>query len=187
MPPKVKITREEIIKTALELVKIGGEESINARAVAGALNRSTQPIFSNFASMNELRDVVIAEAYNLYLTFTQSEIASGKYPEYKASGIAYIRFAMEEKELFKLLFMRDRTGEDLSPTSDFEKSAQIISKASGVSIEIARLIHLETWSCVHGIATMIVTGFLPLELDLISNMLSDVYLGVRSRYSTEVI
>jgi len=102
MPPKVKITREEIIKTALELVKIGGEESINARAVAGALNRSTQPIFSNFASMNELRDVVIAEAYNLYLTFTQSEIASGKYPEYKASGIAYIRFAMEEKELFKL-------------------------------------------------------------------------------------
>ena len=36
-------------------------------------------------------------------------MAEGKYPPYKASGMAYIRFAKEEKELFKLLFMRDRS------------------------------------------------------------------------------
>ena len=51
MPPKIKITKEEIIKTALELVRTSGEQSINARTVAGALNCSTQPIFSNFSSM----------------------------------------------------------------------------------------------------------------------------------------
>ena len=185
MPPKIKITKEEIIKTTVALVRISGEGSINARAVANALNCSTQPIFSNFASMDDLRTAVIIDAYNLYLSFIEHEVNSGKYPEYKAFGMAYIRFAMEEKQLFKLLFMRDRTGEDLTPTKDFEQSAEIISKANGVSIEIARLIHLETWACVHGIATMIVTSFLPLELDLISNMISDVYLGVRTRYTTE--
>lgn len=185
MPPKVKITKEDIIKTTLELVRRSGESSINARAVAGALNCSTQPIFSNFASMEELRGVIIAEAYDLYLRFVQNEVDSGKYPEYKSFGMAYIRFAMDEKELFKLLFMRDRTGEDLSPSTDFEKSAEIISKASGVSIETARLMHLEIWACVHGIATMIVTSFLPLELDLISTMMTDVYQGIRTRYTTE--
>ena len=40
-------------------------------------------------------------------------MTDGKYPPYKASGIAYIQFAKEEKELFKLLFMRDRTGEKI--------------------------------------------------------------------------
>ena len=38
MPPKVKITREDIIKTAIELVRANGEEAINARAIAAALN-----------------------------------------------------------------------------------------------------------------------------------------------------
>lgn len=185
MPPKIKITKEEIIKATLALVRHSGAESINARAVANELNCSTQPIFSNFATMEELRGAVIAEAYMLYLGFIKNEVNSGKYPEYKAFGMAYIRFAMEEKELFKLLFMRDRTGEDLSPSTDFEKSAEIISKASGVSIDTARLMHLEIWACVHGIATMIVTSFLPLELDLISTMMTDVYQGIRTRYTTE--
>ena len=186
MPPKIKITKNEIITSALELVRTSGAESINARAVANALNCSTQPIFSNFATMDDLRAAVILDAYNLYLEFINNEVISGKYPEYKAFGMAYIRFAMEEKELFKLLFMRDRTGEDLTPKKDFEQSAEIISKANGVSIETARLIHLETWTCVHGIATMIVTSFLPLELNLISTMISDVHLGIRARYISEV-
>lgn len=185
MPPKIKITKEEIIKTTVELVRTSGEESINARAVANALNCSTQPIFSNFATMEDLRDAVIAGAYGLYLDFIKNEVNSGKYPEYKAFGMAYIRFAMEEQELFKLLFMRDRTGEDLSSSPDFEQSAEIISKTTGVSIEIARLMHLEMWACVHGIGVMIATSFLPLELNLISNILSDVYQGIRARHTTE--
>ena len=52
MPPKVKITKEDIIKTSLELIKKYGVESVNARAIAKELNCSTQPIFSNFSSMN---------------------------------------------------------------------------------------------------------------------------------------
>ena len=186
MPPKVKITKNEIIKTSLELVRTSGEESINARAVSNALNCSTQPIFSNFESMGELRAAVILEAYNLYLTFIQNEVESGKYPAYKAFGMAYIRFAMDEKELFKLLFMRDRTGEDHTPSPDFERSAEMIMEANGVSIEIARLMHLEIWSCVHGIAVMIATSFLPLEWDLISDIVSDIYHGIRARHTPEV-
>jgi AcrR family transcriptional regulator len=185
MPPKVKITKEEIIRVSVELVKRNGEEALNARAIACAMNCSTQPIFSNFATMEELKTAVIIDAYNQYLGFIKREVESGKYPQYKAFGMAYIRFANEEKELFKLLFMCDRQGRELLPTSDFNQSVEIIMKANGVTKERAELMHLEMWVSVHGIATMLATSFLSLEWELISNMLTDLYQGIRARHIKE--
>ena len=54
MPPKVKVTKEEIIAAALEILRQKGMEAVNARAVAAALGCSTQPIFSNYSSMGAL-------------------------------------------------------------------------------------------------------------------------------------
>lgn len=185
MPPKVKITKEDIVKTALELVRAEGEEALNARSIAAALGCSTQPIFSNFETMDELREAVAESAYELYLGFIENEVKAGKYPAYKASGMAYIRFAKEEKQLFRLLFMCDRTGRDLAPTADFESSIEIIMKSCGLPRERAALMHLEMWACVHGIGVMLATSFLPLEWELISGMLTDVYLGTRERHMTQ--
>ncbi len=178
MPPKVKISKEDIIKTALELVRKRGAEAINARAVASELGCSTQPVFSNFATMEELQKAAFTAAYEIYFDFLKREAESGEYPPYKAFGMAYIRFAREEKELFKLLFMRDRSGEDLSPTSDFTESVDMIMKANAVTKEEAELIHLEMWSCVHGIAVMFATSFLSLDTETVSRMLTDVYKGI---------
>lgn len=185
MPPSVKITKEKIIQATVELVRVGGEQAINARAIATALNCSTQPVFSNFRSMEELRAAVLYAAYERYLGFLEREGKSGKYPQYKAFGMAYVRFAQEERELFRLLFMRDRSGEDLSPSPDFEESVQMIMKANGVTRETAWMMHMEIWTCVHGIGTMIATSFLPLEWELISDMLTDVYRGICARHVSE--
>ncbi len=182
MPPKVKITKEDIIKTAVELVRENGEQAINARAIAAALNCSTQPVFSNFATMEELGEALVAAAYERYLSFLKSEEESGKYPQYKSFGMAYIRFAKEESELFKLLFMCDRSGKNITVTPDFEASVQIIMNTNGVTREKAELMHLEMWACVHGIATMLATSFLMLDGELISGMLTDVYQGIRSKH-----
>lgn len=186
MPPKVKITKDDIIEAALELVRKNGEVTINARAVAAHLNCSTQPVFSNFATMDELKKAIIHAAYNRYLEFIKNEVESGKYPRYKSFGMAYIRFAKEEKQLFKLLFMRDRSSEDTSVSPDFEESIQMIMSANGVTHDVAARMHLEIWSCVHGIGTMLVTSFLPLEWGIISDMVSDVYHGIRARHVKEV-
>lgn len=178
MPPKIKISKVDIIKTALELVRKSGAEALNARSVAAELGCSTQPIFSNFATMEELQGATLASAYEIYLDYLKRESESGKYPQYKSFGMAYIRFAREEKQLFRLLFMRDRSEEDLSPTSDFTESVEIIMKANPVTREKAELIHLEVWSCVHGIAVMLATSFLELDTELVSQMLTDIYKGV---------
>ena len=164
MPPKVKVTKEAIINAAVDIVRTNGAQAINARAVASALNCSTQPVFSNFATMDELRLAVVERADFLCQEYMQREVDCGKFPVYKATGMAYIRFAKEEKELFKLLYMRDRSGESIPETTEqTDKMASIIHDNTGLNGIDAKLFHLEMWATVHGIATMFATGFLDLD------------------------
>jgi AcrR family transcriptional regulator len=182
MAPKVKITKEEILSAAVELVRTGGEQSLNARNIASTLNCSTQPIFSNFATMEELRYAVLVQADALYRDYIHREMESGKYPAYKASGMAYIRFAKEEKELFKLLYMRNRDGEAFSVGAEVDSEMEaLVQTQTGLSETEAKLFHLEVWAYVHGIATMFATGFLNLEWELVSKMLTDCYQGLRKQ------
>ena len=181
MPPKVKITKGDIIDTALALVRKSGTAALNARSIAEALGCSTQPVFSNFKTMEQLLESVTLAAHELYLDFLRAEAARGEYPQYKAFGMAYIRFAMEERELFRLLFMCDRGGKASPPSADFTASVEMIMKANGVTKEKAERMHLEMWVAVHGIATIFATSFLSLELSLVSDMLTDIYQGICAR------
>jgi hypothetical protein len=78
--------------------------------------------------------------------------------------------------------MRDRSGADTVESTDFEESVQWIMKATGLPMEKARLMHLELWTCVHGIGTMLATSFLDLDEDLISRMISDIYQGLLAKH-----
>lgn len=183
MPPKIKITREEIIDAAIDMTRREGIDALNARGLASALGVSTQPIFSSFSSMIELRREVIIGANAIFEEFTEKVRNVGKYPPYKATGIAYIGFAKEERELFKLLFMRSRSGESTESVTDRSHSAAVetIMAQNGYTRELAELFQLEMWSFVHGIAVMIATDFLTLDEELISDMLTDIFQGLKSR------
>ncbi len=183
MPPKQKITKNDIIIAACEIVRTEGADALNARRVADYLRCSTQPVFSNFSTMGELRTAVIGTAEALFRDTMRREIESGEYPPYKASGMAYIRFAAEEGELFKLLYMRDRRGEDTTAKNELFEEMTAMLRGNGVTAaEDADLFHLEIWAVVHGIAVMVATGYFTPDRELVSRMLTDVYQGLRNRY-----
>lgn len=186
MPPKVKFSREEIIAAALDIVREGGMTALTARSLAARLGSSAKPVFGLFENMQEVQKEVMLAANAEYQEFLYAEMMRGIYKPYKASGMAYIAFARKEKELFKLLFMRDRSDEQ-GDTRD-ESVADIIaliSRNTGLSEEEARLFHLEMWIFVHGIATMIVTNYLDWEEEHISRALTDAYEGLRTRWCGE--
>ncbi len=186
MPPKVKVTKEDIINAAVDIVRNNGTQAINARTVASALNCSTQPVFSNFATMDELRLAVVEKADILCQEYMRREVESGEFPAYKANGMAYIRFAKEEKELFKLLYMRDRSSELIPEGSELTGEMEsIVHNNTGLSGADTKLFHLEMWAYVHGIAAMFATGFFDLDWDLVSKMLTDSYQGLRKQYGVE--
>ncbi len=184
MPPKIKITKEEIINCAVELVRKG--VPVNARTIAGSLNCSTQPIFSNFASMDELHLSVLDSAVEICKDYMKKEVEKGEYPPYKANGMAYIRFAKEEKELFKLLYMRESTNNFMPNEVEInDKMEEIVENNTGLSKEEVKLFHLEMWAVVHGIAAMFWSGYLDFEWDLVSRILTDSYQGLRKQFSME--
>lgn len=186
MPPKVKTTKEDIINAAVDVVRANGAQAINARTLASILNCSTQPVFSNFATMDELRLAVAEKADVLCQEYMQREVESGEFPTYKANGMAYIRFAKEERELFKLLYMCDRSGEEITEGSELtDKMEVIVHNNTGLEGSDVKLFHLEMWAYVHGIATMFATGFLDLDWELVSKMLTDSYQGLRKQYGLE--
>lgn len=184
MPRKTVIFKKDIIKAAVELVRSDGYESLNARALAKALGCSTQPIFSNFSSMDDLMKSVLEATLDVYNDFVRREFErESGCPPYKTNGMAYIRFAIEEKNLFRLLFMRDRTNEpDPVEKSTFTDVLPLIMKATGLSENQAAMFHLEMWTCVHGIAVMAATSYYKWDEELASRAMTDTYQGLIRRF-----
>lgn len=183
MPPKSKFSKAEIIDAALNLVRTDGAGALTARNLGKKLGASSSPIFTFFTSMEELQLEVMKAATSIYHKYLSDNMAQNKYPPYKASGMGYISFAKEEKELFKLLFMRDRTKEDHSERKDEIKPIiEIIMKNTGLSEEKAYLFHMEMWIVVHGMATMIATNYLEWDVEFMSQVLTDTYFGLKTQF-----
>lgn len=182
MPPKCRFTREEIIQAALDLTAEKGVGALTARGLAQRLGSSAKSIFGLFANMEEVQQEVVKAANLRYQEYLRQDMSAGRYPPYKASGMAYIRFAREQKELFKLLFMRDRTHEEKAAGDELEALLGLIQKNMGLSRDDAYRFHLEMWIYVHGIATMIATAYLEWDMDFISAALTDAYQGLRLRF-----
>ena len=185
MPPKFKFTREQIVAAALEVTRKNGITGLTARGLAAELGSSAKPIFGLFQNMEEVQREVVSAANTLYQSYIKKGMADSKFPPYKASGIAYIQFAKEEKELFKLLFMRGRTDEKIEENrEEIRPILDLIMKNLGIDENEAYFFHLELWLYVHGIATMIATNYLEWDIEFIDKALTDAYQGLKNRYVT---
>ena len=181
MPPKIKVSREMIAKGAFELVKREGISALSAKNLAKQLKCSTQPLFWQYENMDEIRKVVLESADSLFIEYLKSG-AEGANP-YKAIGINYIRFAKEQKQLFKALFMSDNNGRDV--LSSIEQMPFILDALNTQSVmdkECSRIVMREMWLFAHGIATMTATDTAQFEQEDVNRMLSDVFKGLLNNY-----
>ena len=116
MAPKTKFTRAEMTVAALQIVRERGVSALTARSVAEVLRVSTQPVFTCFHSMEELRREVLSAAREIYDGYIQEGL-SAEIPFYGV-GMAYIRFARTEPELYRLLFLTAPTPIGITHTVD---------------------------------------------------------------------
>ena len=182
MSAKKQVTRQNIIDGAYNLVRKSGMSALNARSLAKWLGCSTRPIYLSFSSMDELKKEVVKLITSTYQTYLKNEVDRHIYPEYKAYGMGYINFAREEKHLFSYLFMRSRDSQKEYDGGDIAPVLSSLSSATGLSGDLADRFHCECWLFVHGIATMFATGYLTLDEDTVSTLISDTFLGLKLRY-----
>ena len=185
MPPRIKFNKEDIIAASIKLIQDEGVESLTARKIAERLGSSVKPIFTWFTNMEDLKSSVISEAERINGEFISNEMNKVGCPPYKLVGLAYINFARVEPNLFKLLYMRDRSDE-IKPNSEEDKEKnralyEMIMKTANLTFDEAYMFHLEMWIFVHGIASMIVTNYLEWDYDFINKALTDMYQGLLRR------
>lgn len=157
VPPKPKVFKEDIINSGFEILRESGKSAINARAVCKRLNCSTQPIFSHFSSMEEFNNALVRKAKDLYNNYIENALK--KERAFKASGRAYIKFAKDEPELFKLLFMGENAENPPAEIYD-ENYGDVLEKvelSSGLNSEKSKQLYFYMWIYTHGIATLTAT------------------------------
>ena len=177
MPPKPKISRENIIQAAVDIVRNSGLSALTAKTLANRLNCSTQPVFWLFHSMDEVKNEVYSFALNRFDEFIKHKLPS--VSSYKSVGLNYIRFAYEETEFFKILFMSNYSDIDIMKSHvEMPFVLNLITEEENIYGEQAQNIYEEMWLFSHGIATMIATGTARFSRERIQDMLSDVYRGL---------
>jgi len=172
MPPKVKMTKENIVEASLNIVRRDGITKLNARSVAKELKCSTQPIYSFYATMEALKTDVTKATNDYFDDYLAERISRQESTSpYGASGLAYIQFAKDEKELFKLLFMQDNIY-----AREWEKAhsyqIEMVKAATGLSKDNAKKFHLQMWTFVHGIATFFATSYLSISDEIINELMT---------------
>lgn len=140
MPPKQRINREMILERAFEMFLAEGMEVVNARSVAKALGCSTQPIFSYYIGMQDLRDALNLKARELFAHEVLQASREGNWLVNLCD--AFVNFACSCPHVYRHLYetaCRDReVVEALNPIG--EEIAKDLCSKEGVSEEKAQSI-----------------------------------------------
>lgn len=180
MPPKIRITEEAMIHAAIEIVKEQGIEKLNARSLAKELGCSVQPIFRIFSSMEDLKKAVVTKVSEIYSQYLFDSIS--QEDQLVGLELAYIRFAQEQKNLFRLLHMSDRLG--ISKTEEFtavginHEIIKAMAQMTGLTLEQSTILYTGTFFTAHGIATMLATNHCTLKEKEIRNIIENVFHGL---------
>ncbi len=163
MPPKVKFQKEEIIAAAVQITRKKGISAVTAREVGAALGASSRPLFTYFDTVDELKREVYHYAKKLY----QDYVKEGLTAEIPFLGVGqnYIRFAKEEPELYKYLFLNPPDGVKGSAMEGL-KLSQALVRASLMRIyhmdeDTADKYFRDLWLVAYSMTTLIVTGECP--------------------------
>lgn len=184
MPPKIRYTKADLLRAAFRLTRARGLGAVNARAIARELGCSTQPIFRAFHSMDDVTAEVMRMARDLYGSYITRSASRSNRP-YLSSGLAYLAFAQEEPELFRLLFMSHATADDIpSEASDpsMEYIVTLVMESTGLPREQAVAFHRHLWIYAHGLASMTATRFVTLDAGSAERLLRAQYRAVRALF-----
>ena len=180
MPPKAKITKDMVINAAFEIARTNGAEEISARTVAEKLGTSTQPVMYHFSTIAELKRATYAKAdkfHTEYITGFEAENVNIMYE----IGRRYIRFASEEKNLFRFLFQSDFIAGDsiagIIDTEDASPVVELMSRAMGLDTQRTKRVFLLVAMFAHGYASMLANNTMKYDEEVIMSHLESAYRG----------
>ncbi len=160
-------TRQSILATARELFLLKGFEATTIRNIAEKIEYSPSTIYQHFKDKNEIFYTIHSEAFaELVRYLNASEMHKNPMDQLIALGQIYIQFALENPELYDLMFimeapidflkyLEDANWIEGKMAFDYLKSviANCIQQGLIKETDLESLSYL-IWSTVHGLVTI---------------------------------
>lgn len=180
MPPSVKFTKEEIVNAALQVVREKGAAALITRQIAAVLGVSTRPIFTYFQNMQQVQEAVRQAAQALYHSYIKKGLE--QVHPFIGLGEQYIRFATQEPELYRLLFLPLAPGSENKAMEEMERTQNLVldflQQIYQLDEAAAKRFFRDVWLVAHSLAALIVTNCCPYSPEEIRQILTSVSLSV---------
>jgi AcrR family transcriptional regulator len=168
--------RSRILKAAMELYVKGGYDNVTMRRIAAKIEYSPGTIYLYFQNK---KDIMLQLCYQGFerLLAQQDKLVKIADPLEKlsAGGRYYLAFALENPELYELMFATKEIfkesgpDEESVPLSAFRKFAENVKDCLDAGIFSAGEVEttaIALWATLHGLASLLIKGrlrFLPEE------------------------
>ncbi|WP_294759396.1 TetR/AcrR family transcriptional regulator [uncultured Lactobacillus sp.] len=173
MARKKEIGRNKILSIAYKMVVKDGIESLTARNIAKAGHFSTQPLYLEFNSMEDLRKEVLRKiADNLKNNILQKSYTGKPLID---MDLSYIDFAREQENLFRAMFVDGKFGSKIIADTLIDFGIEKFREQypdSNYSEDKIRSVVIANWITTSGIASLLVNKIATFSQTQIINVLT---------------
>lgn len=96
MPPKHKVTKDEVLGAAYTLLESRGRVAVTTRAIAEILGISSRPIYSFFPSMESLFAALYDTSVDVMREYMNRSYTADAFLN---SGVGYVLFALQKRSV----------------------------------------------------------------------------------------
>ena len=168
------------MKAALQVVREKGTAALTTRQIAAVLGVSTRPIFTYFQNMQQVQEAVRQAAQALYHSYIKKGLE--QVHPFIGLGEQYIRFATQEPELYRLLFLPLAPGSENKAMEEMERTQNLVLEFLQQIYQLdeaaAKRFFRDVWLVAHSLAALIVTNCCPYSPEEIRQILTSVSLSV---------
>lgn len=148
-----KITRQKILEASIDVIKKYGYEKFSVRNIAKQLGCSTQPIYSEFGDKQKLEKAVYQESQKHHKKYAEQFAKDLGVMPYMAVGMGFVKFAKQEKQLFKFLYMQNKWSSK-NESFDYDKIIEKIKTTHTLSSKQAMTLHGDMAIYAYGLAVL---------------------------------
>lgn len=184
MPPKITTSKEMIIEAGYGIADEEGIGSVNCRAIAKRLGCSTQPVFSRFPNMEELKAEIFIHACNKLEESIADRLEESKETNLLEVAVRVLAdLARDHKNLYKLIYLSDyRSGKTFLEERERYQTNKLIIKELTTRYKIddrnVEGIFERLSLLTHGICTVIATTSMHYSNEQVVGIINDALTDV---------
>lgn len=151
--------RQALLEAALVVLEQQGEAGLGLRDLARAVGVSSAAPYRHFDSRAALLEALAVTGYQRFTLAMETVAKSGDDNLMAAMGRSYVKFALDNPNLFRLMFspqLRRDNRPGLRIAAD--AAYQTLRHITGGDVATGRIEAISAWSRVHGLSVLLLDG-----------------------------